>query len=40
MKNEDKKIVKISDGEVDLSKFEIKLFESLNICKIIRDCNE
>ena len=40
MKNEEKKIVKISDGVVDLSKFEICLFNDKNICKIIRDGNE
>ena len=40
MKNEDKKIVKISDGEIDLNKFEICLSSCKSICKVIRDDNE
>ena len=37
---EDKKIIKISDGFVDLSKFELETDVKKTICKVIRDGNE
>ena len=37
---EDKKIITVTDGFVDFSKFEMETYKKKAICKIIRDGNE